>query len=889
MKPLLVELIDYYQQCLLQERRETLSVLEARIAQSVIPLLDWSQQGWETLSDLPGVRAFIQAQRGRAPTAIVYAPYVLTTARGTRHEPLIGVYGAVARGALLFDPADLWVSSMLSEDTDADTLEEIRDTLEHAARNSPTTLREAIDALLEREGLPLPQPCPDIETLKRVPEGTISYFPALWIVPLESRYDRGLTRELKKMAQARLTHLSPWSALEYLVRAPRTEPLALNEVLNAYANPVEPTFSQAVAMAHALKQPVTVITGPPGTGKTRIIAGLVLEQLLHGRSTLIASRINTAVDTAVAMVERLLGRGAILRTGNQEARAELAALASEIAGWKRFHGGGELDAATEGDEKAFEASTTGNASIRPAIRQFHQAVEHLRCTAARATASESALHRWYRLLQRWQVARYERAWQALLAQAQTLSDAVRWMRLQKQRALRQRLDRLIARTAHLMPRLQRALSSDSRARHRVFEKLAEAGYPIALSSLTVSTNLPLSLGLFDLLIIDEASTCDPASLLPLLYRARRVVIIGDPQQLPHVTGSGWKLITPVPRLRDARGQVFSAEFGASAYELGRALVGGDAHATLVDHFRCPPQIIAFANARFYGGSLRIHTPETPDALALRLIEGEQQGTRTGSRLNPAQQAAALEIVHSFIQADSQGSYGIVTPYRAAADALIRAAQQNPNLSPLLESERLLIGTAHRFQGNEVDYLVFATIIGANATERDLRWVEQPNLFNVAITRARRQLVLLVDAHLWERGALPLVRALTETQVVMLDPTPPPKSAILPRISEFLQAHRMPHHLQAIYRGYHLDILDAQTPPRWAFNLLDAPTLRAMTPLGALGAWMEMHALERHGVQLRWLEPRTWEVQLARWIAEREFNALQEDTHRGSGSTALFRE
>jgi hypothetical protein len=85
-------------------------------------------------------------------------------------------------------------------------------------------------------------------------------------------------------------------ALEYLLRPPQTEPLTLDEVLNAYANPVSPTFSQAIAIAHALKQPISVITGPPGTGKTRIIAGLTLEQLIRGKSVLIASRINTAGD-----------------------------------------------------------------------------------------------------------------------------------------------------------------------------------------------------------------------------------------------------------------------------------------------------------------------------------------------------------------------------------------------------------------------------------------------------------------------------------------------------------------------------------------------------------------------------------------------------------------
>lgn len=130
---LFAELIDYYQQCLLQERRETLSILESRLEQSVIPLAGWAHDSWLSLNALPCVQQFVQAQRGRGAIAIVYAPYALTTTRGARHEPLIGVYGAVARGALRFDPADLWFSSLLSAEMDADDLQSLRDELERAA------------------------------------------------------------------------------------------------------------------------------------------------------------------------------------------------------------------------------------------------------------------------------------------------------------------------------------------------------------------------------------------------------------------------------------------------------------------------------------------------------------------------------------------------------------------------------------------------------------------------------------------------------------------------------------------------------------------------------------------------------------------------------------
>ncbi|MFE6515869.1 AAA domain-containing protein [Streptomyces sp. NPDC057748] len=48
--------------------------------------------------------------------------------------------------------------------------------------------------------------------------------------------------------------------------------------------------------------------------------------------------------------------------------------------------------------------------------------------------------------------------------------------------------------------------------------------------------LELSPKLFDLVVIDEASQCSIPSVLPLLFRAKRALIIGDPMQLGHIPG-----------------------------------------------------------------------------------------------------------------------------------------------------------------------------------------------------------------------------------------------------------------------------------------------------------------------------------------------------------------
>src|SRR5207302_1550013 len=71
--------------------------------------------------------------------------------------------------------------------------------------------------------------------------------------------------------------------------------------------------------------------------------------------------------------------------------------------------------------------------------------------------------------------------------------------------------------------------------YNLFPKVTKLLPCWAVTSLSARGRLPFEPGFFDLVVIDEASQCDIASALPLLLRARRAVIIGDPLQLKHVS------------------------------------------------------------------------------------------------------------------------------------------------------------------------------------------------------------------------------------------------------------------------------------------------------------------------------------------------------------------
>ena len=146
-----------------------------------------------------------------------------------------------------------------------------------------------------------------------------------------------------------------------------------------------------------------------------------------------------------------------------------------------------------------------------------------------------------------------------------------------------------------------------RSYYELFPKVADVLPCWAVTSLSARGRLPMQPGIFDLLVIDEASQCDIASALPLLYRSKRAVIIGDPQQLRHITALSSAKDTQLLSqygLNDKYRWSYSAH---SLFDLASSLCGSEDIVTLRDHHRSHADIIGFSNERFYEGRLRVAT------------------------------------------------------------------------------------------------------------------------------------------------------------------------------------------------------------------------------------------------------------------------------------------
>lgn len=286
----------------------------------------------------------------------------------------------------------------------------------------------------------------------------------------------------------------------------------------------------------------------------------------------------------------------------------------------------------------------------------------------------------------------------------------------------------------------------------------------ACTALSMERSFRLERGLFDLVIIDEASQCSLATALPLAYRAKRLAVIGDPHQL-----------APIGTLSDAllRKIATNERFDnddlvrrgvhhkdGSAYRAFERAIERDPRQPVVldEHYRCHPHIARWFNREFYGGALTVLTdvagmPSRERSIGWMDVAGEVRRGDGGSWTNDAEARLAARQVADLVR-DTGGSVGVVTPFTAQArfiDRLLRRVER-------VGSERLTevdfaCGTAHRFQGGERDTIIFSSVLTPEIRKRTAAWVErEKNLINVAVSRARRSLVVLGHPEIGAAGS-----------------------------------------------------------------------------------------------------------------------------------------
>lgn len=314
---------------------------------------------------------------------------------------------------------------------------------------------------------------------------------------------------------------------------------------------------------------------------------------------------------------------------------------------------------------------------------------------------------------------------------------------------------------------------------------------ILMSPSAVARFLPVNSVRFDTVIFDEASQVRVADAVGSLGRADSAVIVGDSKQMPPTDifnggsiGDGEEdpdSSSATLLMKDARlqlgGQSMTASHGrriAAGNEQGIqgvALAATDQESILSEavgsgleqrwlswHYRSKHEsLISFSNVKYYDGNLQVFPgpPEQREGLGVRVKYVNGRFDRGKTRTNQAEALTIVEEITERLRAEPEASVGVVTFNIQQRDLILDLLEQSPSLavrkSLERESEPVFVKNLENVQGDERDIILFSIAFAKDPESQDLNHNFGPlnkiggeRRFNVAITRARREIVLFAS-------------------------------------------------------------------------------------------------------------------------------------------------
>ncbi|WP_457643052.1 IGHMBP2 family helicase [Persephonella sp.] len=443
---------------------------------------------------------------------------------------------------------------------------------------------------------------------------------------------------------------------------------------------------QKEAVEKALCSPeLFLIHGPPGTGKTTTLVEVIIQHVKKGYKALAVADSNTAVDN---IIEGLLKAGInVVRIGHPaRLRKELLSVS--------------LDAKVENDPDYSQIK-----NIEKKINRLKEEQEkYLKPIPQRR-----------RGLTYQQIVSYAKAGKKVRGhKVETLKKMAHWIFIQEE--------------------VQKLFEQKKKLEDRIVEKILQEAQVVCATNSGAGSEFLMEKE-FDVVFIDEASQAtEPSCLIPVI-KGKKLVMAGDHKQLP-----------PTVLHPDA------VELSFTMFERFIKLYPENSYMLKVQ-YRMNDTIKEFPSQEFYGGLLVSapevkdrklsditgtagNTPITDDTPVVfidtegRLTEKRKKGSK--SKYNPEEGKLVKEIVKQLKNAGvSPADIGIITPYKDHEEYLRK-------IIPDVE-----VKTVDGFQGREKE-VVIISLVRSNP-EEEIGFLDDLRRLNVALTRAKRKLIVVGDA------------------------------------------------------------------------------------------------------------------------------------------------
>ncbi|MBF6057429.1 AAA domain-containing protein [Thiomicrorhabdus heinhorstiae] len=588
---------------------------------------------------------------------------------------------------------------------------------------------------------------------------------------------KGEKNDFLENQYAKMEFISQDSALSTYLTQGSSKPLQAPETI---IFPFGLNLSQEKAVTRALANQISLIEGPPGTGKTQTILNIIANLLLRDKTIAVVSNNNAATQNVFDKLENHGLCFFVAKLGNKVNQKEFfenqistypkleakdqpikptnkKSLKSRIANLRRMLGEHndlakalmELEAIKiekQHFNKIFRAQLTGAfaaevsykldiekiLSFRSGLEIFQNQNLFKRFLFKVKTLftyrvqlfgiSSNAINDLKLILEE---RFYELKVKTLKALISSLEERLRDFQFES--VLKQYTDESMQLfKQHLLkkyPSKQHRKQFDQTALWKNFDDFSEE-FPVVLSTTHSLRNSTQESFLYDYLIIDEASQVDLVSGALAMSCAKNVVIVGDLKQLPHVV---------TDRDRELVDFVFNQYSLNSNYHYSLSLLASaskifqKAPKTLLrEHYRCHPKIIDFCNQKFYGGELIILSKANNIEKPMVCIKTAQGNHARGLSNQRQIDVVKNEILPRLTATD----LGIVSPFREQVNKLTKHIDTETGVE---------IDTVHKYQGREKDTMIITTVVN-NENE----FADDPNLLNVAISRAKEQLYVVVS-------------------------------------------------------------------------------------------------------------------------------------------------
>lgn len=532
--------------------------------------------------------------------------------------------------------------------------------------------------------------------------------------------------------------------------------------------------SQKEAVEAALTHQVSVIQGPPGTGKTQTILNIIANLLIAGKTVLVVSNNNSAVNNVAEKLEQE-GLGFIVaKLGSVQKKEEFVAGQQPLPHMSSWH----IDASSSVKQWVKDALNNVSQGFSAQLRQAELRAEYdallkeatyneklatnsIDCDWLYSKSSSKIMEllSYYQIRQSKQIPSvfFRIKWALKLGLPmfsflqKDVSDVIASLEnayyivrkaeiekeLQSVESTLQSVD--IKENLRLLRDYSLQILKNEIAEHyradtrtaftiknikaKTEDLLRE--YPVVLST-TYSAKSCISKDMvFDYVIMDEASQVDIKTGALALSCAMDAVIVGDDKQLPNVVSQEEALALQAIQLTykvDDRYNEITHSFLQSCVEVFK-----DIPVTLLrEHYRCHPKIIEFCNQHFYNGELVAMTDDNGEDNVLQVVQ-TVEGNHARGHFN--QREIDVIVQEVLPQCADSGSIGIITPYRQQADEINKALGKD------------IASTVHKYQGRECD-----TIIMSMVDNKPTEFSDDPNLLNVAISRAKTHLYVVTNSN-----------------------------------------------------------------------------------------------------------------------------------------------